>query len=38
MDTRERGYPCEIYILQGSPRGYLCEGLGTKFINNENEK
>ena len=26
------------YISQGSPRGYLCEGLRTKFVNNEREK
>ena len=52
MDTRERGYLCEIYIwkdrprgypyeihiLKGRPRGYPCEGILTKFINNENEK
>ena len=35
---RPRGYPYEIHILQGRPRGYPCEGILTKFINNENEK
>ena len=34
-----RGLFSEFYgILQGRPRDYPCEGLLTKFINNENEK